>query len=446
MATIYCDFEAGDDGDDGSDWSLAKLTFQAAITAAGAGGVVFVRRTNAGTPTADSAGSRTITIPASTVGNPVVVYGCADGTTAEPPTSSDFETNVANQPELACTTGATLTITGSGTHIQLNYMRVDSAHRISISNTCRVTMVSGYLEFSDNLQLASTGSTLETINMTILWTAGGRLLPRGGSYWFDLGSTMTWDTTSPATLNNTSLQSFHIDWSGTDISDFAGATAIWDLAGNDGRMIMRNCKLPSSITIAVNAPTSKGCLELIACTSGTASGNANFQDYYKYDASGITENSSETRTGGADDGSTGQYSISLTPHVDSTIEGSEAAVKTQWMAIWLDAGAVDITAYITNDAENINEDDAWMELLTPNTSDEANHTLTFDGGAERLITSTTDITTDSSTWSLASDFPQKLTASVTIGYTGWAYARVCYAKRFASSPVPLYVDPLPVAA
>jgi len=434
MATVYCDLESGDDGNSGANWANAFATVPAAITAAGAGGTVYVRRTNGGTPTKDSAGTRSITIPSSTVGNPVVVWGCADGTTAEPPTASDFETTVADQPEIECTAGGTLTITGPETHIQFNFMRIVSAYRFNLSNTCRLTMVSGLFGVSDNFQLVSAGC-FETINMTIEWDAGGILLPRGGGAWIGRGDTHTWTSTSPASINTTSLQFFDIDWKGVDISDFAGATAIWNLVDNEGVLRMQNCKVPN-LAYATGVPSRGGYLEMIGCTHSSSSANKNLQDYYRWDAHGETENSTETRTGGADDQSTGGYSLVLTPHVDSTIEGSEASVVTPWLALWVDAGSVDVTAYITNDAAEVGAGDVWLEVFSPNSGDTADHAYVYDSG----------VATDTSTWSLASDYPQKMSASITVGYTGWIYGRVHYAKRFASSPDPIYVDPLLEAA
>lgn len=442
MAVIYCDFEAGSDGNDGSTWALAKLTLQAGVTAAGAGGTVYCRRTNAGTATKDTAGTRTITGVSNTVDNPVVIYGCADGTTAEPPTESDFETTKANQPELHCSTGGTLTFGGTNALMQFNFMRVISDYRFTTASPGNRTVIhNGVFSFSDNFQLGST-NTIETRECDIEWTAGGILLGRGAGRWMDTGSTMTWTSTSPSYLNSTSLQSFSIDWRGTDLSDFAGASGLWNMLDNELQIKMYNCLIPNT-TYAANTPNADGHLEMVGCSHSSSVANASIQEYYKWDASGVTEIGAETRTGGADDQSSGQYSLMLTPHIDGTVEGSDACVTTPWMNIWVDAGAQTFTAYITNDSANLNEDDAWLEVLTPDSGDTPQHDVTYKAGNTRLITSTTAIATDTSVWTLASDFPQKLvTGSITVGYTGWAQARVCYAKRFASSPVPLYVDPL----
>ncbi len=71
MAVIYLRSTDGSDADNGSTWALAKATLAAALTAAGAGGTVYVSQVHAET----QAGAMTLTSPG-TEASPVRVI-CA---------------------------------------------------------------------------------------------------------------------------------------------------------------------------------------------------------------------------------------------------------------------------------------------------------------------------------------------------------------------------------
>ena len=90
MALIHVDLTNGDDANDGSSWTDTGAagpmrTIQAGMTAAGAGGIVFVR----GNGTEGSAGNKDTAAAARVLGvnttstNPILVIGVKSGTTSE---------------------------------------------------------------------------------------------------------------------------------------------------------------------------------------------------------------------------------------------------------------------------------------------------------------------------------------------------------------------------
>ena len=82
MATIYLSSVDGSDGDDGSTWALAKATLAAALTAAGAGGTVYMDDNHAET----QASAMTLASPGTAAA--LVRVLCVDRTgDPEPPTA-----------------------------------------------------------------------------------------------------------------------------------------------------------------------------------------------------------------------------------------------------------------------------------------------------------------------------------------------------------------------
>jgi len=104
MADIYLSSVDGSDGDDGSTWALAKATLAAALTAAGAGGTVYMDNAHAETQASDM----TLASPG-TAASPTRVL-CVDRTgNPQPPTALATTGAVT-------TTGNTKIIFGAGSY------------------------------------------------------------------------------------------------------------------------------------------------------------------------------------------------------------------------------------------------------------------------------------------------------------------------------------------
>jgi len=465
MATIYCDFEAGSDSNDGSTWALAKVTLQAACTAAAAGGIVYVRRTNAGTPTDDIVdATRTLSLPASSRYNPLRVIGCKDGTTAEPPATADLAvrgTDTLPSFENTGTSTNDLTVGSNYVGACFHGIRMVTEDRFSItSNIASIYMqdcelvVGGYfwMDLDSNVEMNNTTITGPTSSFKfLLRTCSFRM--RGGS--------VNYTTSSPSSMNHSSIQKGKVHFEGVDLSDFAG-TNLWDASVNDAFTEFVNCKLPATwaLTGSPDSPT-YSFTKVILSADGSSKGNADtYQDYLLRTGAGEVENSSVYRTGGADDGgTTGTFSYAMTPAVDSTLEGSLNRLSSEWFSVWVEGGtSKTLTVYTTHDNADssnadLNEDDLYVEFLTPDEGDSALHDHTLVASSDTSVgvidtapfapgsSTAAGVDDTTSTWSSHDTYKRSFSVVTTPGFSGFVRARVHFAKRYASSPVTVYFDP-----
>jgi len=450
MATAYCDFEAGSDSNDGSTWTLAELTLQAAITTAGAGGVVYVRRTNAGTPTKDTAAaSRTLTIPASTITNPVTIIGCKDGTTAEPPTSSDIcVRGTDNLPHFEVTGGGNdLTWAGATTHstfIGIEFTSQDRFQSAAVNvnivfKDCIIHWVG--LFFLDTRTLwRCYNCDLDTTN------TGANILLRGSARIEQYGGLWSYSANASTLVSsNTSEGSAY--FFGVNFSAYGGAgLTLCSNQSNDHPVEFVHCKMPTTYTVSGSDSSQSIHAYVKAIGVSNAASHTNtdsVQDFEYSDPFGDVDiEVTDVRTNGADDQATGAFSYAMAPNASATLEGSSAALVSPWMRVWVAGGsAVTLTVFITNGTADLNEDDIWCEFYFPDSDDSSLHEQVVDPtvAEHSAIGSSTIITDDTaSTWATSNTHKQKFTITDTPGWTGWASARVHYAKASGQT---VYVDP-----
>ena len=454
MAVIYCDFDTanGNDSDDGSTWALAKLTLQAAMTSAGDNGTVYVRRTNAGTPGTDTAASaRTLT--GTSKGSPVSIKGCKDGTTAAPPASSDYAVRGTDTQPLFTLSGAgnDITFASDANVVGMHFIGVD---RVIINSEWKKwSFVGCHLAFAGLLY--NTTGTYEFIDCNLEYTSSNASL-LANKFLRIRGGVSTF-TVDPSTYVNYNYTAARADIIGHDYSGMANKTLVGTSDNStQNRVRFLNCPLPATLTLVSgtsNNPDHE--IEFINCTSTTSvAATDTIRDYYYQDAYGIVElEETVVRTGGADDQTdSGLFSYIMTPTVGITFEGTENALKSPWLRVWVAGGANTLKVYTVHDDDgggagaitrDLYEDELWCEFYTPDAGDTALHDQTFDPTNERLFDSTTATGTDdtTSTWATYNTYKRYFTVALTQGYSGWAYARVHYAKAFSANQVAVYVDP-----
>ena len=461
MAVIYVDFDTanGNDSDDGSTWALAKLTLQAGITAAGDGGTVYVRRTNAGRPGSDTAAAaRTLT--AGAVANMPQIIGCKDGTTAEPPTSADLAIEGTDtQPLYECTSGGNdITLAGSATVISMKFSGVDRI-RINTLNTkwefigCHVAhagflyATTGNMVFTD-CNIESTGTAAVYINLATDDLDSIQMY----------GCRTTFTAAPSSGMFYPSGQKSRFIFIGHDFSGL-GNKILMPLHSSSGKghASFVNCSVPATYTAISGTPTINAWCEMVNCTSDTTiDATATIRDYLRVDWYGQVEmEETVVRTGGADDGTTdGLFSYIMTPHVNKCNDGTSEAVKSPWMNVWVPGGANTLKVYTVHDNDvegagainrDLYEDELWCEFYTPDVGDTAQHDHTLDPAGERFFGASTTATGTADTtsfWATYNTYKRYFTVALTQGYEGWAYARVHYAKRFSANQIAVYVDPL----
>ena len=428
MAFFYQDTDGGNDGNGGTDWADAKITHEGLLGVMSAGDTGFVQGAAADT----AAAIRTFTSPG-TIDNSCKIIGVKDGTTNEGTSIVVSDLAVKGTDTLPL-----IEVTGAGN----DHVHVGAAQCSGIGYTCpdrfQFDSVAGNhwkfngceLKIGGIFQMLAGGADLKDTDIEVTATAFN-FRSRGNGFTMS-GGVVTF-TAAPAHLVLNAPTEQH-EFIGVDFSGFGNNTLVGTVSMT-GTVIFRNCALPATYTVLSAAPTNvKVVVEIIASTSETGVGNADsIADYIREDYWGTIESEfTKIRTGGADDGANGGFSYKMTPRTAKVLEGTDFNLKSPWLAVWVPGGASKVLeVHIANDgAGDLFEDEIYTEWYTPDAGDTAQFDQNFDPALARLLTSSTAVTDDTgSTWGGSVGNHQKMSATVTPGYEGWAYARVCYAKR-----------------
>ena len=433
MTDYYVEIDSGTSGGAGTSWATARDTLENGLALCSAGDRLFVK----GTATDTAAASRTFTTNG-TVSSQVSVYGCKDATTATPPGASDLVVKGTDTLPHIEVTGALNDMTFAG-FAYFYGLRFTCPDRFLVSGT-HLTAHGVYdsCEIKGVAQLRTVGTYY---NCDIDVSNGLISYPM---FFYDC----TFDFTGLSVLCGFHTEPYlPIEFYGCDLSNLSSGTLV------DGtyewRAKFQNCKLPATYTAVDTidndnvSVTITGSDDTTALTNGSSIQQYSYEDLYGTVDLEITK----VRTGGATDGATGSFSYAMQT-TSSVKDGTEFNLKSPWLSVWVDGGAsTTLTVYIANDAaesaaNDLHEDEIWLEAYTPDASDTAQYDRTVDpsGTGRFLDESTTSITDDTgSTWGTGANNHQKLSVTVTPGYTGYAYVRVCYAK--STTPPEVYIDP-----
>ena len=445
MTEFYQDTDTGNDGDNGTTWALAKITHEGLIGVMSAGDTGFVQ----GAAVDTAAAGRTFT-PPGTVANSCKIIGVKDGTTNEPPVTSDLVVRGTDTlPIIQCTGAANdITFSNSGNTDFYGIEYDASDHMIMTNVTGFMNFNSCRLKFVDRIR--GQGGYNEFINCDFAFNSTSAFLQPQNCQWEIRGGVFTFNGTVDALFDTTPLSSGTIvNMYSVDLSAWAtGQTILNAATASIGKLRMSNCSMPASFTEISGTFTGPGIqLELIACASGSSKGATDsYQEYYKATPPGeVKIETTAVRTGGADDDATGAFSYALTPFANTTLEGSSLNVASPWIGpMWVEAGSSTATVYVANDGGvDYNEDEMWTEFYTVDVGDTAQHDQTFDPALASLLPSSTPITDDAvSSWGGSAANAQKMsTGALTYGFEGPIYARVHVAKRQATADT-VFVDPL----
>ncbi len=418
-----------------------------------AGDIVYMQ----GAASDTAATSRTLTAPNTSVNNPVQVKGCIDGTTNAPPVKGDLAVRGTDTlPQYDNTVGGSdLTFAGSSdTYIEYYGIDFDSQDRIQFTGTQQFNRFIGCeLRWGGLFFGTGAPAQAEMINCELEWKSGATMVTRTGCDFLIRGGVSTF-TASPTDLIDSNTSFGTVTYIAHDLSGFSG-TNMCDLGSNTNPQRFINCRFPASYTLlktGAQPDTPYGSVEAIGCDNAASHSNTtSIPDYEYADGYGIVvSEGTVVRTGGADDGAAGAFSYKMTPTVDSTLEGTYAAIKSPWLSAWTAGGSsTTFKVYTTHDnadsgGADLNEDDLWVEYYTIDAGDTATHDQTFVPAfpANFAPGSSTAAGTDdtTSTWATHNTYKRSFDLTVTPGFEGWIYARVFFAKRYAATPVSVYVD------
>jgi hypothetical protein len=429
MAYFYMNTDVGSDANNGSDWTTnAKLTLEGLISVMSAGDIGCVQ----GAADDTAAATRTLTSPGTNI-NPCLFLGCKDGTTNTG--TSIVESDLSTTPNAISNTGSASDIVFNGAAVYVGF-DFTTADRWSTGVNSNITFVDCIIDDVDRFQQGVPSKTVFLNTDIDVGGITGYLIPGAGAKLMWKGGTYI-QSTAPTALFPSCQGEAIIK--GVDLS--ALTVPIATACTNSIKVL--NCRMPTSYTVITNRPANGiGSVEIIGSSNATGIANdSSVQDYTKEDTYGtIDVEVTNVRTGAADDGASGVFCYAMTPGVNLTKE-STGALKSPWLSTWVTGGSsLTCTVYIANDGGvDYNEDDVWVEWITPDDGDTAQHDVDIPLG--RFLDNSTAVTDDTvSSWVTAAN-PQKFVKTFTPGYEGWVQARVHFAKRFAATPDTLYLDP-----
>ena len=444
MADIVCDLTNGNDGGDGLSWAARKLTMQASLTAAGAGGRAFVQIDTADVATTKdtAASSRTLTFPG-TDQNPSVLYGVKNGTTTYPPTDSDLVVRGTDTLPVFEVTGGGNDLTldeatgGAGPQVTVQGIRFESPDIFATGSEITARLID--CEMKANAWAWGARNVLVFENCDCEFTAvgaefkNGILEMNGGKF----------SGTSPTHL----IDAFTVadyKFTGVDMSNITNT--IVDFTGvEQGFIRIVDCKLAMGVTRISGTPTHAApFIEIIGSSDETGLGlGESVRDYAKEWFRGtILNEATFVRTGGVNDG-VASWSYALTPRASSTKEGL-LSIYTPWFGGLIEGDAStskDFTIHIANSSGvDLTKADVWVEILSPSEAGTTDHDYDISSRTAIDVSAANVADDTASDWStgVGGKNAQKIIIAKTPDFTGPVYARVHFAQAGTNT---LYVDP-----
>lgn len=426
MAVIYLRSTDGNDADDGSTWALAKATLAAALTAAGAGGTVYVSQAHSET----QASAMTLTSPG-TAASPTLVICGNDG--AAPPTAvattatvSTTGANAISFAGFAYCYGVIFTAGNSGSNASINFVSGSpwwwrfeaSSLRLGGNNSGgRIVAGLGGATVDDNL--------LELIDSTVSFAhAGHGIRVHCPFVWRGTASAIL--GTVPTTLFITPAASGgggSINVYGVNLSAASGT--IVTVGASFDKYVFVNCKLHASATLVSGTSAGQGgtLVEFINCDSG----DTNYK-YRKHCYQGdITQEDTIVRTAGASDGTT-PISRKMVSSANSKLY---SPLESAPILVWNETlSSLTATVEVVTDNVTLTDTEAWLEVEYLGTSGFPLSSFVSDRAVD-ILASAANQTSSSVTWTttgLTTPVKQKLSVSFTPQEKGLIRARVMLAK------------------
>jgi hypothetical protein len=427
-ANIYLSSVDGDNADDGSTWALAKANLANALTAAGAGGTVYMDNAHNET----TAGAVALASPG-TAASPAIVV-CVDRTgNPEPPTTR-------------ATTGI---------------VRCTGANNITPSGYCYiygVTLAAGTAAGSDNASILFTSSSagwwrldackldLEGTNTNSgIYTSNGsasfllelnntvcefghalqRIILRGPLIWTNTASAIA--GTAPSSLIQPTSSSLpcSVICRGVDFSAITATLVAQDNTAQ-ANVHLDTCKLGAGVVVLAGSSSQSG-IQVVATNCDSADTNYN---YHKQNYQGtITEETTIVRSGGATDGTT-PISRKMVTTANSKIY---SPLVSDPILVWVDnLVSTTVTVDVITDNVTLTDAQAWVDVEYLGTSGFPLSVTASDRISDPIFGTPANQTTDAdSTWTttgLGTPVEQELSTTFTPAEKGLYRVYVNLAK------------------
>jgi len=449
MANVYLRSTGGADGDNGTTWDLAKATLATATTgalatASGAGDFVYTRNDHVDSPAAGA-----IVLSAlGTVANPTRIVSTSS--TSEPPTVPAYGA-IYNTGS-----GSTNSLTLVGFAYYYGWEFNVGVGGISISSHFYIGNASPYFITLENckIHIATTGadvkmflgnggvSTNDDNGCTIIdsefeFSAASQVIAPSNGRIRIYGCSIV-NATIPTTLVYPNAAVTHDTI--FDGCDFSLVTGNLVNAGTrcSGRILFKNCKLGSGVTILSSAVVGTGGVEIWIENCDSSSTNYRME-HYKYQGS-IKADSGIYRSSGATDGTTPISWNMTTLSAGATFTSPlESPIISQWVDSTGSSKTATIEIAQNSSATALKESEVWIQLEYLGDSNSPISSFATDHNSDVLSASTTNQTTSSVTWSgLTTPTKQSLSVTFTPQKKGYIQAKV----MLAVPSITLYVDPL----
>jgi hypothetical protein len=441
MATKYMYSGAGGAGT-GADWTNAYTTMALAIAGLSAGDTLYVAHDHS----ESTASALTFTFPG-TAASPLRII-CVNRAGSVPPVSADLTTGA-----LVANSGSNnmnlrgyvyhqgMTYQASSTSAQaLNILDSGAGWMKFVNCTLKLGTTDPGGRIAPGILSTSPAQKIELVNTKLHFqhaSQGLRLM--NGMVWRDTSSPFPGST--PTTLcypwASIPFGTFLIE--GVDLSAMASGCSILDVSQTHwGEVLLRDCKLGSSVAMTTGTFVGQGGLSVKLANSDSA--NTNYRYHFQNYLGTITSETTIVKSSTiSTDGTT-----PLTWKMVSTANAKFICpLESEWMAVWVDStGSKTVTVSIVTDNVTLTDAECWVEARYQGTASFPLALFANDRSAD-ILAAGANQTTESPTWTttgLTTPVKQKLNVTFTTTGKGLIWVRVCLAK--ASTTV--YVDAAPV--
>jgi len=425
----------------GADWTNAKTTLQAAITAGAAGDTYYVAHDHAET----AASATTITFKGTAGAIDKVL--CVNRAGSVPPVAADLTTGAS-----ITTTGANqLTVAGTSQHAYIQGVAFNAGTGatnaplfISLAFGRFVNCALKKLGTNNAFPAISWSPGASQASKLILENTTMQVGNTGDSFRAVFGEVIWRNTTSAitgATLPTTLIQNtgspqfatYLLD--GVDLSALGSGKTLVQGGVARQKVTLLNCKLGSSVTVA-GTPTSPGgsLVDLIGCDSGTA----NYRnERYAYEGTLTTETTIK-RTAGASNGTTA-YSWKIVTTANANIY---SPFETFEGVIWNDTtgSSKTLTVHTVTDNVTLTDAEAWVEVEYLGSSSQPAATLITDAAAT-ILTSGTNQTSDSGEAWTTTGLTTPVKQALAVTFTPQMKGPIRWRVKVAKASTTVYVCP-----
>ncbi len=436
MANFYVSSVAGSNTAPYDTWAKAAILLSTAATASAAGDTIYVAQDHAET----TAGAVTITAPG-TVTTPTRIL-CVNRAGTVPPVSADLATTAT-----VSTTGANAINLGGffycyGITFQSNSAGAAGGGGIGLAATSGNqqrydSCVFRMLSTAASLLTTSSNSAVYLNNCSIRFGAATSAVSLGRArfVWSNSPTAIDAAGTLPTTLFAAPGGPAYIWLEGVDLSAISAKT-IFAAAGFPVEAMLKDCKLPASITISASQTLGlgQGNVTLIRSDSGATNYRTERHNY----AGTQTTETTVVRTGGATDAfkvvttANSRWADPFTCVALSIWNNSTSAATLTVYGTWATGSAVP------------NKEDIWIDVEYLGSASFPQGSFISSGNADILATAAN--TSDGSTWGGApagggTPTPFKMAVTLTAGMVG---PLTIYVRCARASTNAFYIDPKPV--